>query len=596
MLKNLKQTWDLDTFFPGGSSSPEFREYLEELEQDIKDFSAELRPGFGQDENLLLNVIAKVQDISKRLRHASAFVSCLGAQDVHDTQARILAGRIKQIAASFAQILTTLDDELVKIPDEQWTRVIEETDGLKEIAFNLSERRERAKEMLSPEQEQLVSKLSVNGYHGWSDLYDLTAGKMNIEVEIEGEKSILSPGQLANRMSDPDPSIRSYLMGAWEHAWSEVGDYCGMALNQLAGFRLNLYEARGWNSVLKEPLSMNRMTQDTLDTMWHTIDSNKEILVKYLKRKKEYLGLEKLGWQDIDAPIGKAKSKLTYDEAAQFIVEQFGKFNPDMARFAERAFTDRWIESEDRPGKRMGGFCTSFPEKKQSRIFVTFSGSLGNMATIAHELGHGFHQHLVFDLPVLAQQYAMNVAETASTFAEIIVANAAVMYAKDPEEKLMLIDDKLSRAVSLLMNIQSRFLFETRFYEERKKGIVSTKRLNEIMLEAQKDAFKDSLDVYHPHFWASKLHFYNTGVPFYNFPYTFGFLFSAGIYAKALEEGPAFVEKYAALLRDTGKMRVEDLAQKHLGVDLTRPEFWQAAIDLVTVDLDTFMDMTSQQS
>ncbi|HRC53236.1 MAG TPA: M3 family oligoendopeptidase [Bacillota bacterium] len=596
MVKELKQTWDLDAIFPGGSDSREFAKYLDNLEQQIEIFSKELKPGFGQDKARFLDVVERVQDISKKLRHASAFVSCLGAQDVHDTKARILAGRVKQIAASFAQILATFDDELLEIPDEQWAKLIEETDSLKEIAFNLSERRERAKEMLSPEQEQLVSKLSVNGYHGWSDLYDLTSGKMTIEVEINGEKLVMSPGQLSNRMSDPDPSVRSYLMETWENAWSEASDYCGMALNQLAGFRLNLYEARGWKSVLKEPLLMNRMNEDTLDTMWHTVDSNKEGLVRYLRRKKEYLGLEKLGWQDIDAPIGKATSKLTYDEAARFIVEQFERFNPDMARFAERAFIDRWIESEDRPGKRMGGFCTSFPENKQSRIFVTFSGSLGNMATIAHELGHGFHQHLVFELPVLSQQYAMNVAETASTFAEIIVADAAVKYAKDPEEKLMLLDDKLSRAVALLMNIQSRFLFETRFYEERKQGIVSTQRLNEIMLQAQKEAFRDTLDVYHPHFWASKLHFYNTGVPFYNFPYTFGFLFSAGVYAKALEEGPSFREKYASLLRDTGRMKVEDLAKKHLGVDLTKPEFWEASINLVTGDLDAFMEMTSEKN
>lgn len=160
----------------------------------------------------------------------------------------------------------------------------------------------------------------------------------------------------------------------------------------------------------------------------------------------------------------------------------------------------------------------------------------------------------------------------------------------------MLLDDKLSRAVALLMNIQSRFLFETRFYEERKQGIVSTQRLNEIMLQAQKEAFRDTLDVYHPHFWASKLHFYNTGVPFYNFPYTFGFLFSAGVYAKALEEGPSFREKYASLLRDTGRMKVEDLAKKHLGVDLTKPEFWEASINLVTGDLDAFMEMTSEKN
>ena len=157
---------------------------------------------------------------------------------------------------------------------------------------------------------------------------------------------------------------------------------------------------------------------------------DRDRLVKYLARRKEYLGLEKMGWQDLNAPLGQAKSKMSYDEAAEFIVEQFGRFNPEMAEFAANAFRNRWIESEDRPGKRMGGFCTSFPGKKQSRIFVTFSGTLGNMATVAHELGHGFHQHLMFDLPAFSQRYAMNVAETASTFAEVLVADAATKHAR----------------------------------------------------------------------------------------------------------------------------------------------------------------------
>ncbi len=594
MFKNLNRTWDLDTFFPGGSQSPEFAKYLDGLENSLKDFARKMQPGFVKDESNLALAIETLQDLSNRLRHAGAFVSCLSAQNVHDKYARIVAGRVKQISAAFSGIMTSLDEEMLNIPDSQWANLLEQTEELKEIAFNLTERRERAREMLPPEQEKLVSQLSVNGYHGWSDLYDLTTGRMTIDVELEGKKAKLSPGQLSNKMSDPDPQVRAYLMEKWENAWAEVGDSCAMALNQLAGFRLNLYRARNWDSFLKEPLVMNRMTEDTLNAMWGAINNSKDKLVKYLARRKEYLGLEKLGWQDLNAPLGRAKSKMSYDEAAEFIVEQFGRFNPEMAEFAAKAFRNRWIESEDRPGKRMGGFCTSFPGNKQSRIFVTFSGTLGNMATVAHELGHGFHQHVMFELPALSQRYAMNVAETASTFAEVLVADAATKYAKDPEEKLMLIDDKLARAAALLMNIQSRFLFETRFYEERKKGIVSTERLNEIMLQAQKDAFKDSLDIYHPHFWASKLHFYITGTPFYNFPYTFGFLFSAGVYAQALDEGPGFKDKYTALLRDTGRMQVEDLARKHLGANLTRPGFWQSAIGLVTADLDLFMSMTSK--
>lgn len=592
MLKNLKQTWDLETFFPGGSASPEFAVFLEELAQDIQSLSNEIK---AEQHDVVdwESLIIRLQDVAKRQRHANAFVSCLGSQNVKDQYAQILNGNVKQLSAAQASMMTALDEQLLAMPDAKWQELIHSA-VLAPVAFNLNERRERAKDMLSPEQETLVNSLSVDGYHGWSDLYNLVSGRLTVQVEEHGKLVQLSAGQAANRMSNPDRKVREQIGGAWEEAWASIADPCALALNHLAGYRLNLYAERGWESALSEPCRINRMSMDTLNAMWSAVDSRKNKLVTYLNRKQELLGVDGLTWDDIGAPLGNSATRLTYDEAAQFIVEQFGKFDPEMAKFATKAFEEGWIESEDRPGKRAGGFCTSFPVKQQSRIFVTFSGSMGNLSTLAHELGHGYHQQIMNDLPPMAQQYAMNVAETASTFAEMITIDAALKHAADEQEKLSLIEDKLHRAVALLMNIQARFLFETHFYEERRLGMVSVKRLNELMTEAQKEAFADTLVSYHPHFWASKLHFYNTGTPFYNFPYTFGFLFSAGVYAQALEDGPAFREKYVALLRDTGRMQVEDLAQEHLGVDLTTPAFWQRSIDFVLSDLDEFLQLTSK--
>lgn len=591
MFKDLIQAWDLDVFFPGGSNSPEFTKYLDSLEADTQTLSAEVTGGKIHGLEAWADRLDKIQRLSNRFRQAGAFVSCLDAQNVHDRQARVVGGRLRQIRSEFATVMTLNDAQILEIPLDEWKALLE-TDAVKPLAFNLNERKERAKQLLPTDQETLVNALSVDGYQGWSEMYDLVTGRMSVEIDEKGKTVAVSPGQLANKMPDPNPAFRAYLMEKWEDAWAKEADLCALALNRIAGYRLALYKRRGWDSFLKEPMEISRMTIDTLNTMWDTINKNKDRLVTFIKRKKRYLGLERFGWQDYNAPVGKAESKMSYDQAADFIVEQFAQVSPKMAALATKAFKDRWIEAEDRPGKRMGGFCTSFPESEQSRIFVTFSGTLGNVSTVAHELGHAFHQSVMTGVPPLAQQYAMNVAETASTFSELVVADAAVARAKSREEKILLIDDRLGSAVQLLMNIQARFLFETRFYEARKKGVVSVERLNEMMLLAQKEAFAGALDIYHPHFWASKLHFYGVGVPFYNFPYTFGFLFSAGIYARAREEGPAFEQKYADLLRDTGRMRVEDLAMRHIGADLTKPAFWQAAIDSVLADLPEYLEMT----
>lgn len=591
MLKNLERTWNLETFFPDGSNSREFAAYLERLSGSITVLTERVAGPAPDGPEEWANLMEDVQQAVKQARHAGAFVSCLTAQDVNDSQARILGGRVAQIRAGLASVMTKLDEKFLQAEDDAWSHLVGSPE-LRDLSFVLCERRRRAKDLLPPEQEMLVNDLSVDGYHGWSDLYDLTAGRMRIEIKEDGRKVTVSPGQLANKLSDPDAEVRRYLMGKWEDAWSREADFCALALNHLAGYRLNLYRHRDWESVLREPLEINRMSAETLNAMWDAINEGKDRVAAYLQRKAKLLGVSRLGWQDVDAPIGKSGSKLTYDQAANFIVEQFRRFSPRMADLATRAFEERWVESEDRPGKRMGGFCTSFPEARQSRIFVTFSGTLGNTATVAHELGHAYHQHVIGALSPLNQRYAMNVAETASTFAEMVVADAAVRSARDPEERVVLLEDKLRRAAAMLMNIHSRFLFETRFYDERAKGIVSVKRLNELMEEAQRDAFAGVLGIYHPHFWASKLHFYITGTPFYNFPYTFGYLFSAGVYAKAREEGPAFEDRYVELLRDTGRMRVEDLARKHLNADLTAKGFWRRAVDMALEDLNEFLAVT----
>lgn len=593
LLQGLKETWDLERFFPGGSGSLEFASFMDQLAADIQTMVDEadnfpvLSSPAGAE--TLKDIFDKVEDVSARLHEGSAFISCLVAQDVNDKKAVLLRGKLTEMSAEVSAGLTNLNAKLAEIQEPVWESLLED-ERLKPVAFSLNERRRRAVEKMSPKQEALLNDLEVDGYDAWSGLYNRVVGKMKVKVGDE----TLSVSQLQNRLTDPDRGEREKMFKVYEDAWNETADYCEEALNHIAGFRLKAYKHRGWDSVLKEPLDINRMTKATLDAMWQAIELHKDAYVSYFDRKAELLGVERLAWYDVEAPIAKSEKKVSYDEAANFIIQHFGAFSQDMADFATKALANRWIEAEDRSGKRPGGFCTSFPVTGETRIFMTFSGTKGNVSTLAHELGHGYHQHVMKGLPYLSQRYAMNVAETASTFAEAIVSDAAAKQAESKQERLALLEDKLQRNVTFLTNIRARFLFETRFYEERRNGLVSGERLNELMTEAQREAFGGALSQYHPTFWASKLHFYITGTPFYNFPYTFGNLFSSGIYAKAMEASTGFDEQYVALLRDTGRMSVEDLAAKHLDVDLTRPDFWEKAVGLTVRDIDEFLRETEQ--
>lgn len=590
--------WNLDVFFDGGSNSPELEKHLLNTEESIKHFESKVngwKPlNSAEDSNYLQGLLTDLEGTAKKVIQVGAFVGCLLAQNTKDKKAYSLDAKVTSLNAAFQTALGTLDNLLTTIDDEVWQELVA-TDSLKGLAFVLTESRDKAKEKLSKEEEALISSLEVDGYHSWGQLYDLIVSKIKVSFNDNGEEKQLSVGQAFNKFSSPDRDVRSSMFKNWEKAWEEQADFLAKTLNHLSGFRLNVYKKRGWDDILKEPLSINRMKKETLETMWAVISENKQKLVQYLDRKAKLLGLDKLSWFDLDAPYGKSESKVSYQEGAEFIEQNFSIFGEKLAAFTKNAFEKRWIEAEDRPGKAPGGFCTYLPESEQSRIFMTYSGTPSNVSTLAHELGHGFHSYAMRGVPFLNCNYAMNVAETASTFAEMIVADASVKNAKDEEEKLVLLDDKIQRTVALLMNIHARFLFETRFYEERKKGSLTTERISELMLEAQKDGYGEALEEYHPLFWASKLHFFITGVPFYNFPYTFGYLFSLGIYARALEEGKGYEEKYIALLRDTASMTVEDLAQKHLQADLTQKDFWEKAVNICLVDIDEFLELTEDK-
>lgn len=597
MKQPISVTWNLDSIFPGGSSSAEFADFLNKLESDIAALSEQVNsavfPVNAYDTAALDGVIELLQSCAARLTQASEFAGCLGAQNQQDKGAVRLSAKVTGLRAGFEGISSRFDSILRQTSDEVWAQWMSRPE-IAPLTFVLSERRAQAREKMSPELESLALELAVDGYHGWSEHYETIVGAIEIPFEDKDGTKLLSVGQAFNKLSDDDAGVREAMFRKWEAAWTAAEDYSADTLNHLAGFRLKLYKGRGWEDVLKEPLAINRMSRATLDMMWEVITRNKPALVSYLQRKAKVLGKDSLSWVDVDAPVGKSSGKIPYETAAKDIVTQFRKFSPKLADFAELAFDNDWIEVEDRPAKRPGGFCVSFPESKESRIFMTYSGTPSNVSTLAHELGHAYHSFLLDDQPFFNQNYAMNVAETASTFAEVIVADAQVKASSDADEKLALLEAKIQNSVAFFMNIHARFLFETRFYEKRKEGLVNAEELSVLMEEAQKEAFCGVLSEYHPHFWASKLHFYITDVPFYNFPYTVGYMFSTGLYRLALQEGPSFADKYDSLLRDTGVMTLEDLVMKHLGVDLTKPDFWQGAVELIVEDINEFLRLTEQ--
>ena len=596
-------TWDLDSIFPGGSHSKELQDKLLVIEEDVKAYfnlnnswePVSDKPYYQTFQTL----IAHSEIITKAISQTASFINAVQSADVSNTHAPIVRNQIAQLSSQYAIVQTSVIKKLAAISDEDFGALIK-LEAFENLAFALTETREKGNRLLSEAEESMLSKLSQDGFHAWSNHYDTLVSYIKIPFEAaDGRIQELSAGQAMNRMySDSDPAVRQQLFVKWEEAWASYAPLFAETLNHLQGFRLEDYKLHGSTDFMEEPLRYNRIEKETLDAMWQAITNHKQPYLDFLNRKAALMGKEKLAWYDVDAPVsvGDFKARtFTYDEAVDFIVENFAKFGPTLAQFAQDLVENGWVEAEDRAGKRPGGYCTSIPESKESRIFMTFTGSASDMSTLAHEIGHAFHSYTMWDLPTMNTRYAMNVAETASTFAETIVSSATVDAAESDEEKISLLNTKLENATAMFLNIHARFLFEQAFYTERQKGLVSAERLSELMIDAQKEAFQNQLSEYHPHFWASKLHFFIDNVPFYNFPYTFGFLFSLSIFAEYQKNPAGFEEKYMALLKDTAVMKTEDLVMKHLGKDIRSLAFWEQGLAIMEKDVHTFLALTEDK-
>ncbi len=593
--------WDLESVFPGGSGSTEFKEYREKVKAEVI-HTAELLKNLPESiDNSSIDKwtesVVALQSNIENIELILAFAGCLTSQNVDDADALVIEAEADELHSEWQKLLTDLEARSLKQTDEQWASLLAR-DELKGLTFYLNKVREIAKSKMPLELETLALDLAVNGYHAWNRLYDKMAGDLKVEFDENGESKTLSLGQLSTKMSDPNRDIRKQAFEKMTTAWESREELAAMTLNSLGGFRLSLYKNRKWESPLYEPLVMSRMKQGTLDTMWNVIERETPRLQSYVDAKKKLLNIDKYRWYDEFAPVGKADKLYSFEEAGKFIIDNIRPFSEDMADFVKMALDKRWVEAEDRAGKRGGAFCTGFGPLRQTRVFMTYSGTYENLLTLAHELGHAYHGWVLKDSPYFATEYPMNLAETASIFAETLVTDAALKQTTDPREKLMLLEQKIQGAYVMFTDIYSRYLFDRSFYAKRKDGVVSAQQLRELMVAAQKQAYGNLLDEsgFHPLFWCSKLHFYISDAPFYNFPYTFGFLFSGGVYDRSQKEGASFADKYRALLADTGRMTTEDVASKHLGVDLTKDEFWKDAVSRSLADIDEFVKLANELS
>lgn len=592
-------TWDLDSLLPA-PSRPEFAELVEQFRIQLVELAtaSDSLPTVGAQPDAVsgwVTFLQQFETIEARAGDLAAFLGCHTAADAANKLYRQYEATLSALDPLRERIYTNVEFAFQNCSTEEFGQFIEAAPWLQQNRFFLDMRRKNAMMRLPKEEELLSAELAVDGIHAWGRLYDRVSSELKIRVMERGQIVEKSPSQI--RFDSPERSVRENNFYASNAAWAGIADTCADALNHLAGTRLTIYRRLGLKDHLEMPLHRNRMTRGTLDAMWAAVSQRKACLLPYLEAKARLLGVERLAWYDQQAPLPAGEhpvsTSVTYETGAAQVLQSFSTFSPHMGDFARHAFENRWVEAENRAGKRQGAFCTGFPSFRQSRVFMTFTNTPDNVSTLAHELGHAYHSWVLKDAPIFLQDYPMNLAETASTFAEAVLADQRLKESPSRSEQLAILDHMLGDAVAYLMNIHTRFLFENRLHEERAEGELTADRLSELMLAAEQEAYLGALadEGWHPDFWISKLHFYISGLPFYNFPYTFGYLLSTGLFALAGERGDQFPEQYRGLLLATGSQETEQAVQSTVGYNLSAPEFWHKSLDVIERRVQQFLEL-----
>lgn len=589
--------WDLDSILPK-PSTPDFDLIVEGYRSSFSALAqkSEKLPALSAGAATWVPLLQEFERLESLAGDLNSFIGCCAAGDAGNKQYRQIEGALSALEPLRERVYTNLEFAFRDASEEEFESFVGGDPWLKANAFFLNQRRRNSQMRLPKGEETLAADLAVDGIHAWGRLYDRLSGDLRIAVMEKGVVVEKSPGQI--RFDSAERSVRENNFYAADKAWKSVADSCADALNHIAGTRLTLYRRLGLRDHLDMPLHRNRLQRATLEAMWSAVTARKGMLQKYFEAKSRLLGLKKLSWFDTQAPLPQAvepgkSAEINFDDGADLVVRTFAGFSPDLGDFAKLTLQQRWIEAENRSGKRQGAFCTGFPTKKESRVFMTFTNSHDNVSTLAHELGHAYHSWVLKEQPLFHQDYPMNLAETASTFAEAVLAEHRLRETPSKAEKLSILDHMLSDAVAYLMNIHARFLFEDRFHQERAAGELSAGRLSELMLAAQKEAYQGALadDGWYPDFWVSKLHFYISSLPFYNFPYTFGYLLSTGLYALGTEAGAGFPDQYRRLLIATGCMETEPAVKSSVGYDLTGPDFWSKSLDVIERRVGQFLEL-----
>lgn len=584
----MNKEWNLDVLYTSYESEEFQRDFksLPSFIEELSECAKHLQEGNVKDK--LIEVLLLNEKITLVLSSLAYYINLRQAVNTSDAQTVAYGAQLSQIFSAAAKPNTKINQFIASI--ENLDELVKEDELLNTYSFMLHEIKQNSKHLLSEDVEEVLSKMDLSGGEAWGNLQEYMTS--TLEVDYKGDKINLS--MVRNLAYDENAEVRKAAYEAELAGYEKIKEPVAFALNNIKKQVNTVTALRGYESPLAMTLEDSRMQRSTLDAMLNAMDKHMPKFRAYMKRKGELLGHENgLPWYDLFAPIGESNRKFTTEESREYLVSHFRGFADDLADMVAEAFDNAWIDFFPHKGKVGGAFCENLPQYKQSRVLTNFDASLGDVVTLAHELGHAYHGYNIQTHRPLNWNYSMPVAETASTFNENLIMNSVIEETEDKKEKLALIEKQLQDLNQIICDIYSRYLFESAVFENAKDQFMFADTLCEMMIDAQKKAYGEGLDeqTLNPFMWVCKSHYYSSGLSFYNFPYAFGGLFARGLYAKYKKEGASFVPKYRELLHATTVSSVEDVAAI-CDIDLTKEDFWEDAMMSCEELIDQFLELS----
>lgn len=584
----MNDVWNLDKIYHG-FDDPVFDADLSALKDTISKFEMLSRALPDMQPDLALpQGIAMLERITELANKLAEYAMLRQATDTKDAEAGSRLGQVMAAISGAAAPEAAFKSWAAALPDLM--ELVEADEDLRDYRFLFSNLRESSRYLLAGMGEQIMARMQLSGGNAWAELQQY----LTSTVPVDWQDGTTNLSAIRNLASDADPAIRKAAYEAELACYDRIKDSVAYALNSIKLETLSDCSLRGYNSPLERTLKDSHMQRQTLDAMLEAMDEYLPKFHQYLKVKAKALGhAGSLPWYDLFAPMGKSSTKFTAETARTYLVTLFNGFDSDLANMVAKAFDEEWIDFYPRSGKQGGAFCGDIESIGESRILTNFDGTFSSIVTLAHELGHAFHNECIRTHRTLNHDYSMPLAETASTFNECVVMAAAIRSASDDAERIALIESQLQDATQIICDIYSRYLFEAAVFEKREEQFMDADTLCDMMRAAQKQCYGDGLEesTLHPYMWVCKSHYY--GPIFYNFPYAFGGLFARGLYAKYEQDGAAFLPQYKSLLYATTIATAEDTA-KVAGIDLTDKQFWRDALQTIADQIDLFCELVQQ--